>query len=268
MNPFTKKVLAFLLLSIVVLLGSCVVEEKEEVPPRMVRIAIIDTGFSPDAIPAEYIAEGANYLDPDKTTEDTYGHGTAIASILLEHAENVLLVPLVSNAYERGKISYVDSETLARMIREAVDIYDCEIINISAGLVLDKEAVRLAVSYAEEAGVLIVASVGNDYRENPGQMYYPAAYETVLAVGSLTSDGTAISEFSQRGQWANAFAVGENVHILTLSGADKTDSGSSYAAAKVTAAAVKYLQENEELTPAQLRELLCRDHQAPDTVEG
>ncbi len=264
MNPFMKKTIALLLLSIIVLLGSCA---DEEVPPRTVRVAIIDTGISTDAIPAQSIGEGANYLDPEQTTADTYGHGTAVASIIMENTENAILVPLVSNAYDKGKISFVDSDTFAQMIRDAVDVYDCEIINISAGLVLDKEAVRLAVKYAEEKGVLIVASAGNDYKENPGQIYYPAAYETVLAVGSLTSDGAAISEFSQRGQWVNAFAVGEDVHILTLSGADKTDSGSSYAAGKITAAAVKLLQENEDLAPAKLRELLCRDNEAPDTTE-
>ena len=59
--------------------------------------------------------------------------------------------------------------------------------------------------------------------------------------------------------------MGEDVHMLTLSGADKTDSGSSYAAAKVTAAAVKLLQENEDMTPAKLRELLCRVNEAPTT---
>lgn len=235
----------------------------QSAPLRTVKVAIIDTGISADAISAEFIGEGANYLDSEKTTADTYGHGTAVASVILENAENVILVPLVSNMYEKGKISFVDTAIFAQMIRDAVDVYGCEIINISAGLVLDKEAVRLAVEYAEENGVLIVASAGNDYKENPGQIYYPAAYGTVLAVGSLTADGLAISDFSQRGEWVDTFDVGENVHILTLSGADKTDSGSSYAAAKITAAAVKLLQENEDMTPAKLRELLCRDYQAP-----
>lgn len=256
-----RKIIVLILAAVSVLTLAACSQEKE--PPRTVRVAVIDTGISADAIPAEFIGEGANYLDSEKTTADTYGHGTAVASVILENAENVILVPLVSNMYVKGKISFVDTATFAQMIRDAVDVYDCEIINISAGLVLDKEAVRLAVEYAEENGVLIVASAGNDYKENAGQIYYPAAYETVLAVGSLTADGSAISEFSQRGAWVNTFAVGEDVHMLTLSGADKTDSGSSYAAAKVTATAVKLLQENEDMTPAKLRELLCRVNEAP-----
>lgn len=261
MKAVRKIITAILVIAMVFVFAACL----QDAPARTVRVAIIDTGISTDAIPAELIGEGANYLDSEKTTADTYGHGTAVASVVLENAENVILVPLVSNMYVKGKISFVDTATFAQMIRDAVDVYGCDIINISAGLVLDKESVRLAVKYAEEKGVLIVASAGNDYKENAGQVYYPAAYETVLAVGSLTADGSAISEFSQRGAWVNAFAVGEDVHMLTLSGADKTDSGSSYAAAKVTAAAVKLLQENEDMTPAKLRELLCRVNEAPTT---
>ena len=226
-------------------------------PLRTVRVAVIDTGFSPHAIPAENVGEGKNYLLPDETTADTYGHGTAVASVILDNAESVLLIPLVSNVYNRGKVSFVDNDTFARMIRDAVDVYECEIVNISAGLVLDKPAVREAVAYAEEKGVLIVASAGNDYRENPGQIYYPAAYETVLAVGSLTADGTAVSDFSQRGDWVDVFAPGEDVPIRTLSGGQRTDKGSSYAAARITAAAVTLLQKEENLPPAELRERLC-----------
>ena len=230
---------------------------EDSVPPRTVRVAIIDTGISPDAIPAENIGEGKNYLAPDKTTADTYGHGTAVASVILSEAEGVLFIPLVSNVYEKGKISFVENDTFAQMIRDAVDVYECEIINISAGLVLDKTSIREAVSYAEDAGVLIVASAGNDYAENPGQRYYPAAYDTVLAVGSLKADGTAVSDFSQRGPWVDVFAVGEDVPIRTLSGGSRTDKGSSYAAARVTAAAVRLLREKGALTPAELRDALC-----------
>ncbi len=220
---------------------------------RPVRVAIIDTGLSTRAIPAEHIAQGANYLLPEGTTEDTYGHGTAVASVILAHSDNVILVPLVSNVYDRGKVSFVDNATFAQMIRDAVDVYQCDIINISSGLVLDKQAIREAIAYAEEKGVLVVASAGNDYAENPGQIYYPAAYETVLAVGALNKGGKELAEFTQRGPWVDLFAPGEEIAIRTLSGGKDSAKGSSYAAAQVTAAAVGYLQENDHLTPAQLR---------------
>lgn len=250
------KRIAALLLILVLLLSGCAKPKGREV-----RIAVIDTGFSSKAIPAENVAQGANYLIEDGSTEDTYGHGTAVASVILEHSSNAILVPLVSNVYDSGKVSFVDNATYAQMIRDAVDIYECEIINISAGLVLDKEPIREAIAHAEEMGALVVASAGNDYLENPGQIYYPAAYETVLAVGSLTADGTQIAEFSQRDTWVDLFAPGEEISVLTLSGDSTTEKGSSYAAARVTAAAVGYLQKKANLSPAELRSLLIEEAQ-------
>lgn len=95
-----------------------------------VRIAVIDTGFSTRAIAAEHIAEGKNYLDALVSTEDTYGHGTAVASVILQYAPEVQLVPLISSAYEDGHIRQVDADTLAQILRDAVDIYGCQVINI------------------------------------------------------------------------------------------------------------------------------------------
>lgn len=234
------------------------VESETEMPEetrKTVRVSVIDTGFSSKAIPAESIIPGKNYYHPEFSTEDTYGHGTAVASIILEHAPESLLVPLISNVFEDNKIHMVDNEVFAQMIRDAVDIYDCDIINISAGLVLDKKEVRNACAYAEEKGVLVVASAGNDYDVNGEAMYYPAGYETVLAVGALNKNGSEIAYFSQRGEWVDVFAIGEDVTIGTLSGNTKTSSGSSYSAAKVAAIAVNILRENPEIGLDELKRL-------------
>lgn len=229
-------------------------EKTDEVPLKQVRIAVIDTGFSTRAIPAENIISGKNYLYPENSTEDTYGHGTAIASVLLQHAPEVLLVPLVSNVFEDNRIRQVDNDVFAQMIMDAVDEYRCDIINISAGMILDKESVRNACAYAQEQGVLVVASVGNDYAVNGSAMYYPAGYESVLAVGALNKDGTQIADFSQRGDWVDVFAAGEGVTIATLSGNTRVSDGSSYSAAKVSAAAANILCREPEITLTELKE--------------
>lgn len=223
-------------------------------------ITLIDTGLSTRAIPSENILEGKNYLDPSLSTKDTYGHGTAVASVILDILPDAKLVPLVSNAYEDGKILQVDNEVFAQIIRDAVDVYQCQIINISIGLMKDVPSIREAVAYAEEKGVLIVASAGNDYAINGEVMYYPACYETVLAVGSLTSDGTEISDFSQRGEWVDVYAVGEEVSTLTLSGNTDKSKGTSYSTAKITAYAGKVLSESKrKLTVKKLRQLMIEN---------
>ena len=229
-------ILVILLMTVVV---GCT-KTKEKSP---VKVAIIDTGISTKAIPSEAILEGKNYVNPELDTEDTYGHGTAVASIILENAPEVKLVPLVSNMYENGKIIQVDNDTLAQMIRDAIDVYDCQIINLSAGLASDIESVCQAVEYAKEKQVLIVASAGNDYAESGEVKHYPAAYKSVIAVGSLKEDGTTISDFSQRGDWVNIYEIGENMTIKTLSGNTKTGDGTSYSAAKVTAEEAKELKK-------------------------
>ena len=222
-------------------------------------VAVIDTGFSSRAIPQESILEGKNYLDDTLSTEDTYGHGTAVASVILEHYPAAKLVPLVSNAYDDGKIEQVDNDVFAQIIIDAVDVYHCDIINISAGLCLNKDSVRKAIEYAEEKNVLIVASVGNDYESSGSCKYYPAGYDSVLAVGSINSEETEISEFSQRGGWVDIYAVGEDVTIATLSGNTRTSKGTSYSAARITAYAAQLISNSKsELSTNELRQIILQ----------
>ncbi len=228
-------------------------------------IAIIDTGISRDAIDSDHILEGKNYLDPSLSTEDTYGHGTAVASVILKELPQAQFVPLVSNAYNKGRIEQVDNDVFAGIIRDAVDVYHCQIINLSVGLILDKPSIREAVAYAEEKGVLVVASAGNDYATDGEITYYPAAYETVLSVGSVNKKKNEISDFSQRGDWVDIYARGEEITIKTLSGDKRESEGTSYSAALVTARAARLLQKNKNLTPAQLREKLLNKAKQRDS---
>ena len=236
------------------ILGIRFFENKENKAP--VVIAVIDTGISTRAIPAANVSEGKNYLDPSLSTEDTYGHGTAVASVILKNFPDAMLVPLVSSAYNNGRIEQVDNDVFAEIITDAVDVYRCNIINLAVGLIPDKPAVREAIAYAEEKGVLVVASAGNDYDTDGEFTYYPAAYETVLAVGSVNKEGTSISDFSQRGEWVDLYAPGEDVEISTLSGNTKVNEGTSYSAAFVSARAALLLQERPDLTPAEVRKEL------------
>jgi len=89
----------------------------------------------------------------------------------------------------------VTPQVLAQAIRDAVDVYGVHIINVSLGIKKDAPEVREAVSYAQAQGVLVVCAVGNDGPN--GAPYYPAAYSTVLGVGSH-DEGGAVSDFSHQ----------------------------------------------------------------------
>lgn len=277
MKKYRRKRSIILLFLMTLLLMSCGTVKKEQSEPAGTsdagsetveietnRIAVIDTGFSTKAIPEENIIEGRNYLDSNASTEDTFGHGTAVASIILQTDPDAELVPLVDSAYEDGKIVQVEADVLAQIIRDAVDVYGCQVINLSAGLQKDEEDVQSAVQYAQKCGVLIVASAGNDYLEQGEMKYYPAAYENVFAVGALNADGTAIADFSQRGDWVNGYEIGEQVSFLALSGAEKQGDGTSYAAAKASAQAAVLWKEYPENTVEQVFQTLCDRLKAPD----
>lgn len=237
-----KRIVIYLIaLTLAVSLTSCRQKSEKTFP---LRIAVIDTGFSSAAIPQENIVEGRNYVDPEASTEDTFGHGTAVASIILAEYPDAQLVPLVSSAYKDGHLTQVTEEVLAQMIREAVDAYACSLINVSAGLQSAGTDLQEAVEYAQEKDVLIIASAGNDYAEQGDVKYYPAAYESVFAVGALNADGTQIADFSQRGDWVNGYEIGENVRFTALSGGEMEGDGTSYAAAKATAKAAKLWEEH------------------------
>ena len=142
-------------------------QEASETDVR-VRVGVIDTGFSEKAIPADNIYGGRNYVDEGIGIADTYGHGTAVAGIILEQVPDAELVALVSSVYDHGKLTQVDADAFAGIIMDAVDVYECDVINVSLGFAADVETVRSAVEHAHEKGVVIVAAAGNDYAVNSG----------------------------------------------------------------------------------------------------
>ena len=236
-------------------LVAAVILAVEHFVPRSVVVGVIDTGISPQIIRDDRILVGANYADPTKSTNDTVGQGSAVSSVILATAPDAQLVPLVSITNDDGEIKRVDSATLAQMIVDAVDEYDCRIINLGIALMQDQQAVRDAVAYAETQGVLVVAAAGSDYAAQGEMIYYPAGYDSVLTVGSADAKGKAISEFSQRGAWVDLYACGEAVPILTSEGSTESDSA-SYAAAHVTAYAAQLLYKDKNLSAQQLREMI------------
>lgn len=249
-NIRTKKAKLYIILIITLLITgfvtACTERQagKAATADKDIRVAVVDTGFSDKSIPDGSIAGGKNYIVESMGTDDTYGHGTAVASIILENVPDAELVALVSSVYDHGKLTQVDADTFARIIMDAVDVYECDVINVSAGFAADVETVRQAVDYAKEKGVVIVAAAGNDYQDNPDAKYYPAAYESVIAVGSMNENKTSISDFSQRGEWVDIYECGENITVKTLSGNERIVSGTSYSAAIVTAKVCKILEEN------------------------
>jgi len=253
-----KKFLALCLL--LVCLPGCAAPAAPSKPDGIV-IALLDTGVSTTAIQSENLLPGWNYVLDSGDTEDRINHGTAVASVILGcesagvegMAPEAYLVPLVV-ADKTETTESVPPETLAQAIRDSVDTYGADIINISLGIKKDVPEVRKAVEYVEEQGALVVSAVGNE--GDSEDLFYPAAYETVLAVGSHDKHGE-VSDFSQKNGTADLLAPGEDIWMASRNGKTYGTRGTSYATGYVSAAAANIWATDSSLTPAEIHEALC-----------
>jgi subtilisin family serine protease len=82
------------------------------------------------------------------------------------------------------------------------------------------------VAYAISKGVVVIAAAGNQGREGA---FYPAAFPSVIAVGSIDVN-LQRSSFSNYGADIDIWAPGRDILTLTLSGDYDFQSGTSFAA--------------------------------------
>jgi len=149
-----------------------------------VRIAVVDTGVT--SHPA---LDGARINRiPMVDGSIPGGHGNAVTSVIVGNGEPGQprgLAPAAEIlAYQALGPEGGDSFTVAESIVDATD-RGASIINLSLGGFGDSEAVRQAVRYAQDAGAVLVAAVGN---ERLDRITYPAAYHGVIAVTSVDAE--------------------------------------------------------------------------------
>ena len=237
------------------------------------RVAVVDSGISSAVIAEERIAPGRSYIRPQDGTEDRLGHGTAVAAVIVgsEPARlgglcpTAALVPLVyCSADEDGREVSGGSDMAAQAIRDAVDEYGCRIINVSSGSLTGSGALRDAADYAASRGVLVVASAGNHELTDPGAVYYPGGYESVLCVGACDAEGRA-APFSQENDTVDLLAPGTDLRLASLRGKRYRGEGTSFAAAYVTGVAAQLWTRHPDWTADAVRGALLA---AARTVEG
>lgn len=194
-----------------------------------IRVAIIDTGISPDS-PLAGMRQVDLLSEYHGESPEFHPHGDTMASILLGAGNQVQgLAPSADAISFRigDETGYSSSFLLAEAIVAAVDS-GANIINISMGSDYASGLVNAAVDYAAQRNVLIVASAGNN-----GQPYLssPASNDYVVAVGSIDANGSHAS-FSNMGDALDLSAPG--IDIPSLAGEDLTWSTGTSPSAMVT----------------------------------
>ncbi|NBR71104.1 MAG: hypothetical protein EBQ51_08740 [Verrucomicrobia bacterium] len=183
------------------------------------------------------------------------GHGTAMMSLIGGAGGAAPGAKILGFTVLDGK-GTGDSFSLAKAIYAAVD-QGAKVINMSLGSSGDCGVVKEAVAYALSKQVALVAAAGN---EAVNRVAYPAAYEGVLAVGSVDGDRVNPEHlyFSNRGKSLDVVAPGFAV-VADWPGGKKVEvSGTSASTALVSGAIAAVLSREPYLTGKQAADLVVR----------
>lgn len=149
--------------------------------------------------------------------------------------------------------SYGDTLSVGRSIYYAIE-QGADVINISLGTAFQDDYVREAVEAATAAGIIVVASSGNDGCEC---IVYPARYPEVLAVGALDTNSN-YAGFSSWGAELDLMAPGTNITSATWTSGNQTAAyasglaGTSFSSPMVAGMLTRMLSHQPSATPLQI----------------
>jgi len=241
-----------------------------------VKVAVIDSGVNPGITDLA----GSVFPGPDLTglhtspSDSSWGvHGTWMASIIAGHGHDggdsgiigiapkakILSIRVIPDKGDPGFRTY-DGEreqriqqSLANGIMDAVRD-GAKVISMSIGYSSPSGAVRGALQYAFQHGVVLVASSGNsgqdDERRNDGfaPVSFPAEYPGVLSIAALNSDGS-VASFSSNNLSVQVAAPGVDVPAQGRDGQYWLVSGTSPACALVAGVAALIKSRYPRLAP-------------------
>ena len=225
---------------------------------KKIKIALLDSGVDAgnDISLAYSISLVPGEEEMTKMFMDGSGHGSSVAGLIAAEDNGEGITGINPNA-EIYSIRVLDDANQAPLSRVIEGIYlaieqKVNIINMSFGLNTYSKALEEAIRAAAEEGILIVAAAGNTGDRG---VQYPAAYEEVLAVGSVDKQGE-VAEHSAKGEEIEIVAPGELVRTTGFLGTEMVSSGTSLAAPQVAAVA-SLIWERDPGVPADfVRDLL------------
>lgn len=200
---------------------------------------------------------GWNFVEDRGDPRDVHRHGTHVAGILAATTNNGIgiagiagrttIMPLVVFT-PMGVGTYYD---LIRAILYAAD-NGAKVINMSLGATTYSKGEALAVAYAHQKGVVIVAAAGNN---NFDRVFYPAAHAQVIGVAATDSEDQ-IAWFSNYGSYISVAAPGVSIISTIPGGSYGIMCGTSMATPHVSGLAALILARNPTLSPTEVRTLI------------
>ncbi len=218
-------------------------------------VAVMDTGIAADHAENARVIAAFDALSPESTPADALGHGTQMAYVasgtIQPHGPGYAsggASPVIAvRAFDDN--GYTTSAHLTAGIDYAKTA-GARILSLSWGTEIPGTFLRRAMEYADQSGLTVVASAGN---EPTGSPIYPAAFETVIGVGALAPDGTPWRN-TNHGDFVSLYAPGFAHLPVGYEGEPGLYAGTSIAAAYIANQISGKLAENPRLTPRDIRE--------------
>ncbi len=208
---------------------------------------------------------GYNFAYNDNDPADDHGHGTHVAGIVAAAGDNGLDVAGVCWNARIMAIKILGADGDGNAADAVPAIYyavanGADIISGSWGGQDSSDALKEAVAYAHQQGVIVVAAAGN---ENSNAPYYPAAYPEVLSVAA-TDSGDHRWYLSNYGDWVDLAAPGRDITSLSVTPSGRAitgpltgrKSGTSMAVPHVSGACALLLSADPLLACDELQDIL------------
>ncbi|MCK2000405.1 S8 family serine peptidase [[Brevibacterium] frigoritolerans] len=218
-----------------------------------VKVAVIDSGVSKhDDL---RVSGGKSFVPYTSSYLDDNGHGTHVAGIISAENNSFGVVGIApdSDIYALKVLDNKGSGYLSNIIAGidwSIENH-MDIINLSLGTEEDSVALKAAVDRAYSAGILVVASSGNDSAPVVG---YPAKYPSVIGV-SATDQNNKLASYSNFGPEIEMSAPGTYILSTHLNNKYVFMSGTSMAAPYVSGQLALLKQLYPTATANELRSL-------------
>ena len=232
---------------------------KDTATDEKVKVALLDSGI--DYQEGLNVKERVNLIEDDNEFspmfEDSSNHGTSIASLIVSNNGKV---KGINKNVELYSARILDENKQAPISRVVEGIYwaidkKVNIISISFGTNQYSEALKQAIDEANAKGILVIAAAGNQGENGTDNVEYPAAFENVVAVGSVDSKAE-VSDFSSTGKEVDVVAPGEAVRATGAFGETMVTSGTSMAVPHVVGAASLLWQKDTSKSKDFIKNLL------------
>ena len=186
-----------------------------------IKIGVVDTGVDFNHVMLKDKVIGGKNFSSEGSSQDIFDynyHGTAVSSLICGDYINYKAYGVAPNskiiiAKALNSKGFGTLDSIANAINYCVE-QGCDIINCSAGAIMNSDALENAVKNAVANNVSVVVASGNDGHNDPNGEFteksYPASYDDSICVGAMDIN-YVVAGFSNSSEFVDIVAPGVDI---------------------------------------------------------